>query len=306
MRSTTASADHPAAVRRQAVGLRQVRDPGGLLHRPGAADEAAQLRRRPQAGQADGHLRPDPERGAARQPAGLLGRDQGLLRRQPGAVPAARDARRPRRSSPRPRTTPTPPSLRCRRTTRTTPGAPSPSSTRSTTRPSRPAACARASSRASPSRRSTRRSSPRPRATSSARSRATPGYYVIEVAEDHAGNDHLPCGRDRPDQADARRCRASRRSRRRFQANFQTKWIARTFCADGYRIDRCANAEPAAEHLHGRGRREPGLPGARALDQADRPRHRDGLRHGRRRRACRRARSASRLPRSGRRLDVRA
>jgi foldase protein PrsA len=31
-----------------------------------------------------------------------------------------------------------------------------------------------------------------------------------------------------------------------FQTNFQTKWVARTFCADGYRIDRCANAEPVA------------------------------------------------------------
>jgi foldase protein PrsA len=29
-----------------------------------------------------------------------------------------------------------------------------------------------------------------------------------------------------------------------FQTDFQTKWIARTFCADGFRIDRCANAEP--------------------------------------------------------------
>jgi foldase protein PrsA len=30
-----------------------------------------------------------------------------------------------------------------------------------------------------------------------------------------------------------------------FQTNFQIKWTARTFCADGYRIDRCSNAEPA-------------------------------------------------------------
>ncbi len=29
-----------------------------------------------------------------------------------------------------------------------------------------------------------------------------------------------------------------------FQDDFQTKWVARTFCADGYRIDRCSNAEP--------------------------------------------------------------
>ncbi len=27
-----------------------------------------------------------------------------------------------------------------------------------------------------------------------------------------------------------------------FQTNFQTKWIARTFCADDFRIERCANA----------------------------------------------------------------
>ncbi len=30
-----------------------------------------------------------------------------------------------------------------------------------------------------------------------------------------------------------------------FQINFRTKWVARTFCADGYRIDDCSNAEPA-------------------------------------------------------------
>ena len=29
-----------------------------------------------------------------------------------------------------------------------------------------------------------------------------------------------------------------------FQEDFQTKWVARTFCADDYRIDRCSNAEP--------------------------------------------------------------
>ena len=31
-----------------------------------------------------------------------------------------------------------------------------------------------------------------------------------------------------------------------FQNNFRTKWVARTFCAEGYRIDDCANAEPVA------------------------------------------------------------
>ncbi len=30
-----------------------------------------------------------------------------------------------------------------------------------------------------------------------------------------------------------------------FQEDFQAKWISRTFCAEGYRIDRCANADPA-------------------------------------------------------------
>jgi foldase protein PrsA len=29
-----------------------------------------------------------------------------------------------------------------------------------------------------------------------------------------------------------------------FQDEFQGKWVARTFCADGYRIDQCSNAEP--------------------------------------------------------------
>ncbi len=31
-----------------------------------------------------------------------------------------------------------------------------------------------------------------------------------------------------------------------FQDNFRTKWVARTFCADGYRIDDCSNSEPVA------------------------------------------------------------
>ncbi len=29
-----------------------------------------------------------------------------------------------------------------------------------------------------------------------------------------------------------------------FQDDFQSKWVSRTFCAEGYRIDRCANADP--------------------------------------------------------------
>jgi foldase protein PrsA len=32
-----------------------------------------------------------------------------------------------------------------------------------------------------------------------------------------------------------------------FQEDFQAKWVARTFCADDYRIDRCSNAEPPAD-----------------------------------------------------------
>jgi parvulin-like peptidyl-prolyl isomerase len=30
-----------------------------------------------------------------------------------------------------------------------------------------------------------------------------------------------------------------------FQEDFQTKWVSRTFCADGYRIEQCSNAEAA-------------------------------------------------------------
>lgn len=32
-----------------------------------------------------------------------------------------------------------------------------------------------------------------------------------------------------------------------FQEDFQAKWVSRTYCADGFRIDRCANAEPLAD-----------------------------------------------------------
>jgi foldase protein PrsA len=32
-----------------------------------------------------------------------------------------------------------------------------------------------------------------------------------------------------------------------FQEDFQAKWVARTVCADDYRIDRCSNAEPPAD-----------------------------------------------------------
>ena len=70
--------------------------------------------------------------------------------------------------------------------------------------------------------------------------------------EDHPGDD--PVARRDVERAGPRRRSppsASRRSRTQFQDDFQTKWIARTFCAEDYRIDRCSNApSPAARPVH--------------------------------------------------------
>ena len=65
-----------------------------------------------------------------------------------------------------------------------------------------------------------------------------------------------------------------------FQSNFRTKWVARTFCADGLPHRRLLQRRARAEHVHRGDRREPGLPGAGAIDEADRSRHGDRVRHG--------------------------
>jgi foldase protein PrsA len=71
------------------------------------------------------------------------------------------------------------------------------------------------------------------------------GYYVIEVEKiTPATTTSLS---DATDQIKQTLVAAKQQEiAQTFQTNFQTKWTARTFCADGYRIERCANAEPVA------------------------------------------------------------
>jgi foldase protein PrsA len=69
------------------------------------------------------------------------------------------------------------------------------------------------------------------------------GYYVIEVQKiTPATTTSLTDATDQIKQTLV--AARQQETAQTFQANFQTKWVARTFCADGYRIDRCANAEP--------------------------------------------------------------
>ena len=94
------------------------------------------------------------------------------------------------------------------------------------------------------------------------------GYYVIEVEK------ITPAQSTTRRLDDVRRADHARRSlvasrqqeiAQDFQDDFQTKWIARTFCAEGYRIDRCSNAEPPPRPVHRGARREPGLRRAGAV-----------------------------------------
>ena len=102
----------------------------------------------------------------------------------------------------------------------------------------------RASPRARASRPSTSRSSPPPQGQLVGPFKGQAGYYLIEV-------DKIT-----PAQTDAARRRSARRSsssslracssrsRQNFQQDFIDKWTSRTFCADGYVIDRCARTSP--------------------------------------------------------------
>jgi parvulin-like peptidyl-prolyl isomerase len=72
------------------------------------------------------------------------------------------------------------------------------------------------------------------------------GYYAIEVEK--IGQASTTSLDDASDQI--RQSLVAQRQQeiaQAFQEEFQTKWVARTFCGDGYRIDRCANAEPPAD-----------------------------------------------------------
>jgi foldase protein PrsA len=82
------------------------------------------------------------------------------------------------------------------------------------------------------------------------------GFYVIQVeaiepAVTRGLDDEVqPAGGGAPAQTVADQIRATLVAARQqeiaqaFQDDFQAKWIARTVCADGYRIDRCSNADP--------------------------------------------------------------
>jgi foldase protein PrsA len=82
------------------------------------------------------------------------------------------------------------------------------------------------------------------------------GFYVIQVEAIEPGvtrgleEEVQPAAGGAPAQTVADQIRATLVAARQqevaqaFQEDFQNKWIKRTMCADGYRIDRCSNAEP--------------------------------------------------------------
>lgn len=82
------------------------------------------------------------------------------------------------------------------------------------------------------------------------------GFYVIQVesitpaATQQLDDEIQQAAAGAPAQTVADQIRATLVATRQqeiaqaFQDDFQTKWVARTFCADGFRIDRCSNAEP--------------------------------------------------------------
>ena len=82
------------------------------------------------------------------------------------------------------------------------------------------------------------------------------GYYLIQVesitpGETRGLDDEVqPAAGGAPAQTVADQIRATLVATRQqevaqaFQDDFQNKWIARTICADAYRIDRCSNAAP--------------------------------------------------------------
>jgi foldase protein PrsA len=69
------------------------------------------------------------------------------------------------------------------------------------------------------------------------------GYYVIEV---ETINPAETTPLEEVSEDIRRTLAAAKQSAiaERFQQDFTAKWQARTYCADGYRIDRCANSEP--------------------------------------------------------------
>ncbi|MQA74255.1 MAG: hypothetical protein GEU88_07955 [Solirubrobacterales bacterium] len=72
------------------------------------------------------------------------------------------------------------------------------------------------------------------------------GYYVIDVEKVNPGSTtSLEDAREQISQGLV--AQRQQQIAQEFQEEFQAKWVARTFCADGYRIDQCANAEPAPD-----------------------------------------------------------
>ena len=140
------------------------------------------------------------------------------------------------------------------------------------------------------------------------------GFYVIEVAEDHPGGH--PAARPTSTTRSSRRCRPAAADRPDFQDDFRSKWIARTFCADGFRDRPLRQLRGAPARCTGSDRddrvrrsRPPRGVSSRAPRASPARRRRSGRRAGARRRAapggrCRRGSSQAVPP--GRCRRVRA
>ena len=126
------------------------------------------------------------------------------------------------------------------------------------------------------------------------------GFYVIEVQKITPAVTQPLERRQRSDPPDARRAQRQQQIAQDFQTDFQNKWIARTFCADGYRIDRCSNVEPPPPTVHRAADQDDRLRRARAAARRVRAGHPGRLRRRRRRRSSRRGRSARAPPRAER------
>ncbi len=117
------------------------------------------------------------------------------------------------------------------------------------------------------------------------------GFYVIQVEAIEPGvtrgleEEVQPAAGGAPAQTVADQIRATLVAARQqevaqaFQEDFQNKWIKRTLCADGFRIDRCSNAEPPPDPCTEDVAETQGCRRAGAVHAADRAWHERSVRH---------------------------
>jgi len=87
------------------------------------------------------------------------------------------------------------------------------------------------------------------------------GFYVLQVEQVNPAQDVTLA--DAREQIESTLVSARQQeAAQAFQQEFLAKWTARTFCAEGYRIDRCANAETTVEGCDEQTAEETGCPAA--------------------------------------------